>query len=313
MTDTNQVSPTRAGFDPKRALEFARSEVFERTFKEGMALVEETAAYLDGPDVLLVIKANQRSTVHRRVHYDVVAIKRLLPHLVEDPEFTEMLLKEARLAARVRHPNVVPTLDVVAYAGEQFGGVKPANFLDIGGSSNPEKVVNALRIKRFVCSVLHAIRDIDNGLLRDRGGAFPVIRVELWRLHRETTLRTNSSVVSVGHTLLTSPTHSITAESPMSSARTETRSSHASPTSQLATVLVLQSVSLPSVVACRSMVTLPAIVTGAVSGSLVNRTMSLRPSSGAWSTGPASACRTPDSCRSRWSWPRRSSPRRARP
>lgn len=30
-------------------MEFARSELFERTFKEGMALVEETAAYLDGP------------------------------------------------------------------------------------------------------------------------------------------------------------------------------------------------------------------------------------------------------------------------
>jgi regulator of CtrA degradation len=30
-------------------MDFARSEVFERTFKEGMALVEETAAYLDGP------------------------------------------------------------------------------------------------------------------------------------------------------------------------------------------------------------------------------------------------------------------------
>lgn len=49
MTDTNQVSPMKAGFDPKRAMEFARSEVFDRTFKEGMALVEETAAYLDGP------------------------------------------------------------------------------------------------------------------------------------------------------------------------------------------------------------------------------------------------------------------------
>ncbi|MBX9747904.1 MAG: DUF1465 family protein [Hyphomonadaceae bacterium] len=49
MTDTIQVSPLKAGFDPKRALEFARSEVFDRTFKEGMALVEETAAYLDGP------------------------------------------------------------------------------------------------------------------------------------------------------------------------------------------------------------------------------------------------------------------------
>jgi len=49
MTDTNQASPIRAGFDPKRALDFARSELFERTFKEGMALVEETAGYLDGP------------------------------------------------------------------------------------------------------------------------------------------------------------------------------------------------------------------------------------------------------------------------
>jgi serine/threonine-protein kinase len=48
----------------------------------------------------------------------VVAIKRLHPHLVENEEFTDMLLKEARLAARVRHPNVVPTLDVVASKGD---------------------------------------------------------------------------------------------------------------------------------------------------------------------------------------------------
>ncbi len=33
----------------RRILDFARSEVFERTFREGMVLVEETAAYLDGP------------------------------------------------------------------------------------------------------------------------------------------------------------------------------------------------------------------------------------------------------------------------
>lgn len=30
-------------------MDFAKSELFERTFKEGMALVEESAAYLDGP------------------------------------------------------------------------------------------------------------------------------------------------------------------------------------------------------------------------------------------------------------------------
>ncbi len=49
MTDTTQPSPVRGGFDAKRAADFARSDLFERTFKEGMTLVEETAGYLDGP------------------------------------------------------------------------------------------------------------------------------------------------------------------------------------------------------------------------------------------------------------------------
>jgi serine/threonine-protein kinase len=49
-----------------------------------------------------------------------VAIKRLHVHLAKDPEFVSMFLDEARLAARVRHPNVVPTLDVVATDGEIF-------------------------------------------------------------------------------------------------------------------------------------------------------------------------------------------------
>ncbi len=47
-----------------------------------------------------------------------VAIKRLHPHLARDPDFVKMFLSEAKLAARVRHPNVVPTLDVVELEGE---------------------------------------------------------------------------------------------------------------------------------------------------------------------------------------------------
>jgi serine/threonine-protein kinase len=42
-----------------------------------------------------------------------VAIKRLHPHLAKQPDFATMFVDEARLAARVRHPNVVQTLDVV--------------------------------------------------------------------------------------------------------------------------------------------------------------------------------------------------------
>jgi eukaryotic-like serine/threonine-protein kinase len=49
-----------------------------------------------------------------------VAIKRMHPHFVEDPDFVSMFVDEARLAARIRHPNVVSTLDVVAMEGELF-------------------------------------------------------------------------------------------------------------------------------------------------------------------------------------------------
>jgi eukaryotic-like serine/threonine-protein kinase len=47
-----------------------------------------------------------------------VAIKRLHPHLAQDKDFLATMLDEARLAARIHHPNVVPTLDVVASDGE---------------------------------------------------------------------------------------------------------------------------------------------------------------------------------------------------
>jgi succinyl-CoA synthetase beta subunit len=41
---------------------------------------------------------------------------------------------------------VMSTLDVVAYAGEVFGGVKAANFLDIGGGASAEVMANSLEI-----------------------------------------------------------------------------------------------------------------------------------------------------------------------
>ena len=46
-----------------------------------------------------------------------VAIKQLHAHFAKDPEFLAMFLDEARLASRIRHPNVVSTLDVVVERG----------------------------------------------------------------------------------------------------------------------------------------------------------------------------------------------------
>ena len=41
---------------------------------------------------------------------------------------------------------VMSTLDVVAYAGEEFGGAKPANFLDIGGGASAQVMADGLDI-----------------------------------------------------------------------------------------------------------------------------------------------------------------------
>jgi eukaryotic-like serine/threonine-protein kinase len=49
-----------------------------------------------------------------------VAIKRLHPQFAGDPAFVNMMIDEARLTARVQHPNVVSVVDVVQTAGELY-------------------------------------------------------------------------------------------------------------------------------------------------------------------------------------------------
>ncbi len=69
------------------------------------------------------IAAGGMATVHLgRLEGDVgfsrtVAFKRLHPQFAKEPDFVSMFLDEARLAARISHPNVVQTLDVVAQDG----------------------------------------------------------------------------------------------------------------------------------------------------------------------------------------------------
>jgi serine/threonine-protein kinase len=49
-----------------------------------------------------------------------VAIKRLHPRYAKDPDFVAMLVDEARLAGRIRHSNVVATVDVITRGDEIF-------------------------------------------------------------------------------------------------------------------------------------------------------------------------------------------------
>ncbi|HMR81027.1 MAG TPA: serine/threonine-protein kinase, partial [Polyangiaceae bacterium] len=74
-----------------------------------------------------------------------VAVKRLHAQYARDPEFVAMFLDEARLAARIRHPNVVTTLDVVATSGEVFLVME---YID--GDSLSELIKAASRAKTLV-------------------------------------------------------------------------------------------------------------------------------------------------------------------
>src|SRR5437868_989967 len=47
----------------------------------------------------------------------LVAVKCMHPQYAKDPAFASMFVDEARLTAGLRHPNIVPTLDIVADDG----------------------------------------------------------------------------------------------------------------------------------------------------------------------------------------------------
>src|SRR5438105_15197622 len=91
-------------------------------YNEGVSRERAIDRYALGP----AIAAGGVATVHiGRVIGSIgftraVAIKRLHNQFATDPKFVSMFVDEARLAARVRHPNVVPTLDVVVDSGEVF-------------------------------------------------------------------------------------------------------------------------------------------------------------------------------------------------
>ena len=89
----------------------------------------------------------------------VVAIKRLHAHYAHDAHFVDMFLDEARLASRLKHPNVIQTLDVVADEREVFlvmefvlGESLEALMPKLDGRPIPLPVVSAI-----VCNVLEGL------------------------------------------------------------------------------------------------------------------------------------------------------------
>lgn len=77
----------------------------------------------------------------------LVVIKRILPHLSQDPEFVRMFLDEVRISARLDHPNIVHIYDAGEVEGspylvmEYVRGVTLKECLEAEGALTPAEAV----------------------------------------------------------------------------------------------------------------------------------------------------------------------------
>ncbi|GGP60534.1 succinate--CoA ligase [ADP-forming] subunit beta 1 [Streptomyces abikoensis] len=108
---------------------------------------------------------------------------------------------------------VMSTLDVVAYAGENHGGVKPANFLDIGGGASAEVMANGLEIilgdpdvKSVFVNVFGGITACDavaNGIVQ----ALELLESKGEKVEKPLVVRLDGNNAELGRKILTDANH----------------------------------------------------------------------------------------------------------
>ena len=131
------------------------------------AAVLAVGAKLDRYEVLTKLASGGMATVYvARVQglagfERLVAVKVLHPSYAHETEFVNMLLDEARLAARIRHPNVVPTLGVSGSETELAGFFIVMEYVEgdslAGLLSNAHKQVGKLPAPVSLRIVLDAL------------------------------------------------------------------------------------------------------------------------------------------------------------
>lgn len=93
------------------------------------------------------------------------AIKVLRPELSPDPDAVRMFLEEAALAARIRHPNVVPVVDLgetdgtLFYVMEWVSG-EPLSSVLRAARGRPAPVLAAARLAYQICAALDAAHEL---------------------------------------------------------------------------------------------------------------------------------------------------------
>jgi serine/threonine-protein kinase len=97
-----------------------------------------------------------------------VVVKRLLPHLAEDPEFISLFLDEARVAARLHHRNIVQIFELGESSGAWFLAMEHVDGPDLRrlGEVPPEKAVDIAAQIALGLDHAHKARDAQGRLLK---------------------------------------------------------------------------------------------------------------------------------------------------
>jgi len=105
---------------------------------------------------------------------------------------------------------VMSTLDVVAYAGENHGGVKPANFLDIGGGASAQVMADGLEIILSDPDVKSVFVNVFGGITACDAVANGIVQALAMLGDKETkplVVRLDGNNVEEGHRILAEANH----------------------------------------------------------------------------------------------------------
>lgn len=106
----------------------------------------------------------------------IVVLKRILPHLADEPRFVDMFLREARLVARLAHPNIVQIYDLGEDRGSYFiameyiHGTTVRELQILSDSLRESKTVSGFPVEVVIGIVVqmlrglqaaHDVRDLD--------------------------------------------------------------------------------------------------------------------------------------------------------
>lgn len=157
MTEKPPGGPSQT--EPAQSRRVGRYQLVERLAIGGMA------------EVFLAAERGNTHSLQR-----LLVIKRILPHLAQDAAFVEMFLHEARVAARIQHPNVVQIFELGESGGYPYIAmeyVEGSTLKELLNAANkngvPLPVSAAVWIAMESCDGIHAAHELTDDKGKNQG------------------------------------------------------------------------------------------------------------------------------------------------